>query len=75
MDQQRDRSPTLKQRYVGASEVDMKSATEKADMLRHVPVSISLGQEVRPRPTVKRKKILDACLVLESFNVNCLIAE
>lgn len=66
MDEQRERVPTLRQRYVGANEADIKSATEKAEMLRHVPVSISLGQEVRPRPVVKRKKILDGFLLLES---------
>lgn len=66
MDQQRERSPTLRQRYVGASEVDIKGTEEKTDALRHIPVSISLGQEVRPRPPIKRKKILDGFHLLEA---------
>ena len=65
MDQQRERSPTLRQQYVGASEVDIQRAEDKSEALRHIPVSISMGQEVKPRKPLKRKKILDGFLLLE----------
>ena len=46
--------------------MDIQRAEDKSEALRHIPVSISMGQEVKPRKPLKRKKILDGFLLLES---------
>lgn len=62
-------APSLRMRYVGGSEVDLKDEDDK-EMKKnshyHAPISISQALEAPITPKPKRKKILDGFLLLEA---------